>query len=166
MWERTVTIGSAGKTFSVTGWKLGWSIGPKHLIYCLCMVHQNCNYTCPTPLQVLCSLLTDSLRGYFDLLQHQGNMQELMEGCFYFPAVPSHSVVSPSLSVFFPSLHSLLCPFFLPSPPLTSRPLKMICNDFLVVKVNCLSSVFNIMKSRNVKNTTILEKKRLKVLTR
>ena len=48
--------------------------------------------------------------------------------------------------------------------------LKMICNHFLVVKVNCLSSVFNIMKSilllRNVKNMTILEKKRLKVLTR
>jgi len=41
--------------------------------------------------------------------------------------------------------------------------LKMICNDFFVVKVNCLSSVFNIMKSilllRNGKNTTILEKK-------
>lgn len=32
MWERTITIGSAGKTFSVTGWKLGWSIGPGHLI--------------------------------------------------------------------------------------------------------------------------------------
>ena len=53
MWDRTITIGSAGKTFSVTGWKLGWSIGPKHLIQCLCMVHQNCNYTCPTPLQVM-----------------------------------------------------------------------------------------------------------------
>jgi len=53
MWDRTVTIGSAGKTFSVTGWKLGWSIGPKHLIRSLCMVHQNCNYTCPTPLQVI-----------------------------------------------------------------------------------------------------------------
>jgi len=53
MWDRTVTIGSAGKTFSVTGWKLGWSIGPKHLIHSLCMVHQNCNYTCPTPLQVI-----------------------------------------------------------------------------------------------------------------
>lgn len=23
MWERTITIGSAGKTFSVTGWKIG-----------------------------------------------------------------------------------------------------------------------------------------------
>ena len=52
MYERTVTIGSAGKTFSVTGWKLGWSIGPHHLIKALCFVHQNCNFTCPTPLQV------------------------------------------------------------------------------------------------------------------
>ena len=32
MWERTVTVGSAGKTFSVTGWKLGWAYGPAHLI--------------------------------------------------------------------------------------------------------------------------------------
>jgi kynurenine--oxoglutarate transaminase/cysteine-S-conjugate beta-lyase/glutamine--phenylpyruvate transaminase len=51
MWDRTVTICSAGKTFSVTGWKLGWSIGPKHLIRALCMIHQNCNYTCPTVIQ-------------------------------------------------------------------------------------------------------------------
>ncbi|XP_055896153.1 kynurenine aminotransferase-like isoform X2 [Biomphalaria glabrata] len=51
MWERTVTIGSAGKTFSVTGWKLGWTIGPKHLVHCAQIMHQNCAYTCPTPMQ-------------------------------------------------------------------------------------------------------------------
>ncbi|KAM9482182.1 kynurenine--oxoglutarate transaminase 3-like isoform 2-T4 [Clarias gariepinus] len=51
MWERTITIGSAGKTFSVTGWKLGWSIGPEHLIKHLQTVMQNTLYTCPTPLQ-------------------------------------------------------------------------------------------------------------------
>ncbi|OCT85191.1 hypothetical protein XELAEV_18023355mg [Xenopus laevis] len=51
MWERTITIGSAGKAFSVTGWKLGWSIGPAHLISHLQTVQQNCVYTCPTPLQ-------------------------------------------------------------------------------------------------------------------
>ena len=51
MWERTVTIGSAGKTFSVTGWKLGWAVGPKHLIGNCQVVHQNCVYTCPTPIQ-------------------------------------------------------------------------------------------------------------------
>lgn len=51
MWERTITIGSAGKTFSVTGWKLGWSIGPGHLIKHLRTVQQNSVYTCATPLQ-------------------------------------------------------------------------------------------------------------------
>ncbi|KAM8930320.1 kynurenine--oxoglutarate transaminase 3 [Pelodytes ibericus] len=51
MWDRTITIGSAGKTFSVTGWKLGWSIGPEHLLKHLQTVQQNSNYTCATPLQ-------------------------------------------------------------------------------------------------------------------
>lgn len=51
MWERTLTIGSAGKTFSVTGWKLGWTYGPSNLIKNLQLVHQNSVYTCPTPLQ-------------------------------------------------------------------------------------------------------------------
>ena len=26
MWERTLTVDSIGKTFSVTGWKIGWAI--------------------------------------------------------------------------------------------------------------------------------------------
>ncbi|KAK4882020.1 hypothetical protein RN001_005339 [Aquatica leii] len=51
MWERTITIGSAGKTFSVTGWKTGWAYGPANLMYNLQMVHQNCVYTCNTPMQ-------------------------------------------------------------------------------------------------------------------
>ncbi|XP_031632679.1 kynurenine--oxoglutarate transaminase 3-like [Contarinia nasturtii] len=51
MWERTITIGSAGKTFSVTGWKTGWAYGPANLMVNLQMVHQNCVYTCPTPIQ-------------------------------------------------------------------------------------------------------------------
>lgn len=32
MWDRTITISSAGKTFSATGWQVGWCIGPKRLI--------------------------------------------------------------------------------------------------------------------------------------
>lgn len=51
MWERTITIGSAGKTFSVTGWKIGWAYGPANLMRNLMVVHQNCVYTCATPLQ-------------------------------------------------------------------------------------------------------------------
>ena len=32
MWDRTITISSAGKTFSATGWQVGWCIGPTHLV--------------------------------------------------------------------------------------------------------------------------------------
>jgi len=32
MWNRTITISSAGKTFSATGWQVGWAIGPSTLI--------------------------------------------------------------------------------------------------------------------------------------
>lgn len=51
MWDRTITIGSAGKTFSVTGWKIGWAYGPANLMENLQLVHQNCVYTCATPIQ-------------------------------------------------------------------------------------------------------------------
>jgi kynurenine--oxoglutarate transaminase/cysteine-S-conjugate beta-lyase/glutamine--phenylpyruvate transaminase len=51
MYERTITVGSAGKAFSVTGWKLGWAMGPSWLLDPLKKVHQNCVFTCSTPTQ-------------------------------------------------------------------------------------------------------------------
>jgi hypothetical protein len=33
MWERTLTVSSAGKHFSTTGWKIGWVYGPQHLLH-------------------------------------------------------------------------------------------------------------------------------------
>ncbi len=50
-WERTVTISSVGKTFSVTGWKIGWAIAPKELIDTLCMAHQWIPFVVAAPLQ-------------------------------------------------------------------------------------------------------------------
>jgi len=32
MWDRTVTVGSAGKAFAATGWRVGWLIAPKSVI--------------------------------------------------------------------------------------------------------------------------------------
>lgn len=52
MWERTITIGSAGKALAVTGWKTGWAYGPANLIAHLQIVHQNCVGVNVTPLQV------------------------------------------------------------------------------------------------------------------
>jgi aspartate/methionine/tyrosine aminotransferase len=51
MWERTLTLNSIGKTFSVTGWKVGWAVGPAHLNHALRMAHQWVTFTTATPLQ-------------------------------------------------------------------------------------------------------------------
>ena len=41
MKERTIVINSTSKTFSMTGWRIGYAIGPAHLIQYLNKVHQN-----------------------------------------------------------------------------------------------------------------------------
>lgn len=51
MWERTVTLGSAGKTFSVTGWKIGWAITSEKLAHAIFMAHQWIPFAVATPLQ-------------------------------------------------------------------------------------------------------------------
>nr|XP_057919412.1 kynurenine--oxoglutarate transaminase 1 isoform X2 [Doryrhamphus excisus] len=51
MWERTITVGSAGKTFSATGWKVGWAIGAGPVIKHMKTIHQNSVYHCATAAQ-------------------------------------------------------------------------------------------------------------------
>jgi N-succinyldiaminopimelate aminotransferase len=51
MWERTVTIGSAGKTFSFTGWKVGWVTAPAALVSAVRTVKQFLTYVSAGPLQ-------------------------------------------------------------------------------------------------------------------
>lgn len=40
LFTRTVTIGSAGKTFGMTGWKIGWVYGPPELVAGVWRAHQ------------------------------------------------------------------------------------------------------------------------------
>ncbi|MDP9116577.1 MAG: pyridoxal phosphate-dependent aminotransferase [Actinomycetota bacterium] len=51
MRERTVTIGSAGKTFSVTGWKIGWVCAPAPLLSAVRTVKQFLTYVNGGPFQ-------------------------------------------------------------------------------------------------------------------
>ena len=44
LWEKTVSIFSGGKTYSCTGWRIGWAVGPKNLIDQL-KYTQNCTNT-------------------------------------------------------------------------------------------------------------------------
>lgn len=49
--ERTLTISSAGKTFSFTGWKIGWLSGPARLVAAARTVKQFLSYSSGTPFQ-------------------------------------------------------------------------------------------------------------------
>jgi aspartate/methionine/tyrosine aminotransferase len=51
MWERTLTLGGAGKTFSCTGWRIGWAIGPAPLNDALTRLRQFTVFAAPTPAQ-------------------------------------------------------------------------------------------------------------------
>lgn len=51
MFERTITVGSGGKTFSVTGWKIGWATGPADLVAKVLGVKQWFSFAAGTPLQ-------------------------------------------------------------------------------------------------------------------
>jgi kynurenine--oxoglutarate transaminase/cysteine-S-conjugate beta-lyase/glutamine--phenylpyruvate transaminase len=51
MFDRTLTLSSSGKTFSCTGWKVGWGVGPPHLVKALTAVQQWVNFSTPTPNQ-------------------------------------------------------------------------------------------------------------------
>jgi N-succinyldiaminopimelate aminotransferase len=50
-WERTISISSGGKTFSTTGWKIGWATGPADLVDAVLAVKQWLTYAGGAPFQ-------------------------------------------------------------------------------------------------------------------
>jgi kynurenine--oxoglutarate transaminase/cysteine-S-conjugate beta-lyase/glutamine--phenylpyruvate transaminase len=51
MWELTVSVSSSGKTFSCTGWKVGWAVGPEALVRGLVLTNQWVQFSVSTPSQ-------------------------------------------------------------------------------------------------------------------
>jgi aspartate/methionine/tyrosine aminotransferase len=73
MRDRTVTIDSIGKTFSVTGWKVGWAMAAPALTRAIRAVHQFVTFCIATPMQEAAATALDQApgRGYFDELRRQ-----------------------------------------------------------------------------------------------
>lgn len=68
MWERTLTLSSLGKTFSLTGWKVGWAIGPPKLTAGLRSAHQFLTFTTPTPVQYGAEAALAAPQSFYDEL--------------------------------------------------------------------------------------------------
>jgi N-succinyldiaminopimelate aminotransferase len=82
MGERTLTISSGGKTFSLTGWKVGWATGPAPLVEAMLTAKQFMTYTSGAPLQPAIAEALGSADSYFEQLtaKMQGARDQLCAG--------------------------------------------------------------------------------------
>ncbi len=85
MRERCLRIGSAGKTFSLTGWKVGYISGPEHLTSVVAKAHQFVTFTTCPALQYGVAHGLGMDRGYFDglaaeLQRKRDFLRETLEG--------------------------------------------------------------------------------------
>ncbi len=65
MKERTITLRSLGKVFSVTGWKIGWAVAPTRFTTALRTAHQFTTFCAATPLQVAAATALHAPDSYF-----------------------------------------------------------------------------------------------------
>ena len=59
MAERTLTLSSIGKSYSLTGWKVGWATGPAHLVGAVVAAKTWLTYTSGAPLQPAAAVALD-----------------------------------------------------------------------------------------------------------
>lgn len=70
MFDRTISLFSAGKTFSCTGWRVGYAVAPAPLASAMTKAHSVIPFCGTTPLEV-------ALASCFQQIQHNGYLDEL-----------------------------------------------------------------------------------------
>ena len=88
MFDRTISIFSAGKTFSITGWKIGWIVASEHIVRRMSLAHQWVVFSASTPHQeTLAKSLYEAnlaFKGHSSyykwLLNHYASKRELLFG--------------------------------------------------------------------------------------
>ena len=94
MAERTVTISSLSKSFSVTGWRVGWAIAPPHLAGAIRKVHDFLTVGAPAPLQEAAAFALRMPDAYFASLAAHYDVRRqrcvsMLEQCGFAPHSPA-----------------------------------------------------------------------------
>ena len=78
MWERTVSCSSLSKTYSITGWRLGYAIAPKHLMDRIKQYHDFNAVGAPSPLMEAACVGLDMPDSYYEEFgAHYAHMKKL-----------------------------------------------------------------------------------------
>ena len=96
MRERTIVLSSLGKTFSLTGWKVGWAIAPPNLTAGIRAAHQFLTFCTATPLQHATIEALRAPESYFtslraDYLSRRELLLQALRGAGLDPLVPEGS---------------------------------------------------------------------------
>lgn len=114
MWERTIVLNGFSKSFSMTGWRVGFAAGPKELISAMTKIHQLTMLSAPTPGQyaAIAALeqgLEDGWRDMYAMLDEYAKRRRYLvdafnelgltcnepEGAFYvFPCIKKSGLTS------------------------------------------------------------------------
>ncbi len=93
MADRTITLSSLGKTFSLTGWKIGWAIASPELSRAVRAAHQFLTFATATPLQLAAAAAIEHGQEYI-----QGLVKEYAAKRAYL----ANEIASMELTVFLP----------------------------------------------------------------
>lgn len=93
MWERTLTLSGAGKTFSCTGWRIAWAIGPAPMHAALHRFRQFTVFCSATPLQLAVAEGLGLPDSYFQQLasEYQARRDFLAAALASLGLAPSHA---------------------------------------------------------------------------
>ena len=81
MFDRTVTVSSAGKTFSITGWQCGWCVGPAALIQPIQRLLPFVQFCVSAPVQhALAKILTQADEPYLGHASYYEWLLEMLRG--------------------------------------------------------------------------------------
>lgn len=80
--ERTITLGSFGKMFTMTGWKIGWAIAPAELTAAIRSAHQFLTFAVSTPMQAAAAEAIASPESVFEEIRtrYQQKRDRLADG--------------------------------------------------------------------------------------
>mgnify|MGYP000528554233 CR=1 FL=1 len=110
MWQRTISCSSLSKTYSITGWRLGYACGPEAVIKIMTKIHQSAIMSAPTTSQYAAITALKECDGEIDRMRDEYNMRRRLvvrsfndmgltcfepRGAFYaFPCIKSTGMTS------------------------------------------------------------------------